>query len=390
MTPVPSDVASGLGNSITASDATDVPGDFAEQMAIKTEYLTRVDAALSASAEATGPEVMEPLPPPPANLAGTSSASGKSYRVTVSNKAGYLCHVHVEANWPVTPEVTFAIFTHPDHRHISSPMAILARRPFNNMGLADNSALFRDVKRVGARRVLKAEPGYKEVEVEQLGDIKVLWMHRTYSTWLRVVEDSRDPECLRIAFDLLKSDVLGKFSGRWELRPVRDPVSGLVVRSGHANGRTTEAVLRELCGAVSEVAHVNGAVASFAFDPAGSDDDGESEEEGEEEGEEVAAGGGSSEVKADRISEVKADPRRVAACRLLGWRPLGSKGLGECVRGLWGEAEDSGAELVSARRVRGLTARQSGGAEGTANASVPVVASARTDKDAVQQLLRTS
>ncbi|GLI69823.1 hypothetical protein VaNZ11_014527, partial [Volvox africanus] len=44
---------------------------------------------------------------------------------------------------------------------------------------------------------------------------------------------------------------------------------------GHAAGRTTEAILRELCGPVSEVAHANGAVNSFAFNPS----DGEDEED---------------------------------------------------------------------------------------------------------------
>ncbi|GLI69833.1 hypothetical protein VaNZ11_014513, partial [Volvox africanus] len=93
----------------------------------------------------------------------------------------------------------------------------------------DNSALFRDIKRVGARHVLRTEPQYKEVQVEQLGDMKVLWIHRTYSTWLHVTEDARDPEHLRITFDLNKSDVLSKFNGRWDLRPIRDPATGQVV-----------------------------------------------------------------------------------------------------------------------------------------------------------------
>lgn len=31
----------------------------------------------------------------------------------VSNKAGYLCHIHVEATFDVPPEVVYQIFTHP-------------------------------------------------------------------------------------------------------------------------------------------------------------------------------------------------------------------------------------------------------------------------------------
>ncbi|GIL81725.1 hypothetical protein Vretimale_1315 [Volvox reticuliferus] len=262
-------------------------------------------AKVEANTKASEAETIQPLPLPPANLAGSSSVSGRNFHLTVSNKAGYLCHVHVDGNWPVAPEVPFAIFTHPD-----------------------NSALFRDVKRVGARHVLKTEPRYKEVQVEQLGDVRILWIHRTYSTWLHVIEDARDPENLRITFDLVKSDVLGKFSGRWDLRPIRDPATGQVVGchgelnqdvlpkgmpsfmsrmpllggalrgisvravtrvmddfnmavekvlAGHATGRTTEAILRELCGPASEVAHANGAVNSFAFDLA----EGEVEDEDE-------------------------------------------------------------------------------------------------------------
>ncbi len=45
----------------------------------------------------------------------------------------------------------------------------------------------------------------RAAQVEQLGEIQVLWIHRTYSTWLHVVEDARDPECLRIKFELLRS-----------------------------------------------------------------------------------------------------------------------------------------------------------------------------------------
>ncbi|KXZ49462.1 hypothetical protein GPECTOR_21g688 [Gonium pectorale] len=266
------------------------------------------------AASGSNAEDMRALPPPPTGLEGESKDKGKHYSVSVSNKAGYLCHVHVQADWPMPPSVPFAIFTHPD-----------------------NSKLFRDIQRVGQRKVIRTEPLYKEIQVEQLGEIQVLWMRRTYSTWLQVVEDMRDPDCLRTEFHLLRSDVLGKFSGKWELRSVRDPTTGQVigcrgelhqdvlpkgmpsflaslpvlgnvlrgisvravcrvmddmnvvmdkVRAGHAAGRTTEAVLRDLCGPVSEAAHSNGAVASFAFE-ATSDDDGD---EGQEQGGDAPGG----------------------------------------------------------------------------------------------------
>ncbi|KAG2439892.1 hypothetical protein HYH02_010522 [Chlamydomonas schloesseri] len=275
-----------------------------EHVGVDENVKQQVEEELRANPSAE--KVLE-LPPAPKGLAGTSAATGKNYSVTVSNKAGYMCHVHVVANWDVPPEVPFAIFTHPD-----------------------NSRLFRDIQRVGQRKVIKTEPAYKEVQVEQLGDIQILWIHRTYSTWLHVIEDSRDPDCLRTKFELLRSDVLGKFSGEWELRAVRDPSSGKVVGcrgelvqdvlpkgmpafmarlpvlgsvlrgisvravtrvmddiniamgricAGHAAGRSTAAMMKELCGEAAEAGCANGAVSSFAFDAA---EDGGSEDGGEE------------------------------------------------------------------------------------------------------------
>lgn len=43
------------------------------------------------------------------------------------------------------------------------------------------------------------------VQVEQLGELRVLWITRSYSTWLTVTEDARDPARLVAIFDLLKS-----------------------------------------------------------------------------------------------------------------------------------------------------------------------------------------
>lgn len=51
------------------------------------------------------------------------------------------------------------------------------------------------------------------------------------------------------------------------------------VRAGHAAGRTTEAVLRELCGTFSEVAHANGTVKSFQFDAEAEENEDNSAEE---------------------------------------------------------------------------------------------------------------
>lgn len=49
------------------------------------------------------------------------------------------------------------------------------------------------------------EPNYKLVEVEQCGELRVLWIHRVFKTYLDVTEDARDPECLKTEFTLLRS-----------------------------------------------------------------------------------------------------------------------------------------------------------------------------------------
>mmetsp|Transcript_36015 Transcript_36015/g.80163 ORF Transcript_36015/g.80163 Transcript_36015/m.80163 type:complete len:299 (+) Transcript_36015:3-899(+) len=249
-------------------------------------------------------EVLE-LPPPPPGLAGSSTAGGKNFHADVSNANGYLCHVNVECTWHgVGPEAVFNIFTFPN-----------------------NAPLFRDIKCVGGRKVKSSAPGSKHIEVEQVGELKILWFTRRYSTWLDVHEDSRDPENLIITFDLIRSDVLGRFSGRWDLTPIRDPGTGEVrgckgvlqqdvlpkgmptflkhvpllggalrgvslraiqrviedcnaaiekIAAGQRQGKSTRQVLLELCGAPEpEEADGNGPVASFAVDMSDEEEDGD-------------------------------------------------------------------------------------------------------------------
>jgi hypothetical protein len=50
----------------------------------------------------------------------------------VSNAAGYLCHIQLNCRLDVPPEVVFEIFSHPD-----------------------NAGAFRDIKKVGYRKVSK-------------------------------------------------------------------------------------------------------------------------------------------------------------------------------------------------------------------------------------------
>jgi hypothetical protein len=54
-------------------------------------------------------------------------------------------------------------------------------------------------------QVKHQEPGFKLVEVEQCGELRVLWIHRVFKTYLDVTEDARDTECLKTEFTLLRS-----------------------------------------------------------------------------------------------------------------------------------------------------------------------------------------
>jgi len=45
--------------------------------------------------------------------AGTSAAHKDHYSLTVSNAAGYLCHIHLEARYDCSPETLFAVLSNP-------------------------------------------------------------------------------------------------------------------------------------------------------------------------------------------------------------------------------------------------------------------------------------
>lgn len=142
---------------------------------------------------------LQPLPPSPARLAGETVVDKETYHIRVSTKAGYLCQVYMRTRFKVPPDVIFALFTHPD-----------------------NSGAFRDIKAVPYRKVVEQAPGWKVVEVQQVGELRILWMRPLFSTHMLVEEDARNPAVLITKFSLLKSDVLSKYNGRWELRPVFD------------------------------------------------------------------------------------------------------------------------------------------------------------------------
>ncbi|CAL8471252.1 g10794 [Coccomyxa elongata] len=147
-------------------------------------------------------EEMHALPEADPKLAGESVETGKGdrYHIKVSNAKGYLCHIHMESKYDCPPEWLFAIFTNPD-----------------------NTGVFRDIKKRGKRKVLELDPaGRKIVEVEQIGEAKVLFKSREFTTLLKVDEDARNPEELRTAFTLIRSDILSRFNGCWSLAPIRN------------------------------------------------------------------------------------------------------------------------------------------------------------------------
>jgi hypothetical protein len=134
------------------------------------------------------------------DLSGTSSAKRKHFSARVSNQAGYLCRVHVQAQHDVHPREIFDIFTYP----------------------GDQSPIFRDIKSTTDRKVMHEEPGLRVVELTQVNEVKVMWMKQHVSTTMAVTEDYSDPNNLRIRFNMIRSDGLSRFNGDWFIRPVRD------------------------------------------------------------------------------------------------------------------------------------------------------------------------
>lgn len=150
-----------------------------------------------------------PLPPNGERLAGETVDKKDNYSLLVSNADGYLCHLQATCHFPVAPATVYAIFVN-----------------------TDNTGVFRDIKTSGRRDVLEEKPlgqGFRRVvEVEQVGESKVLMFHTTFTTEVRVVEDDSDPERLRTEFELIRSDILNRFHGSWLVTPETDATGEVV------------------------------------------------------------------------------------------------------------------------------------------------------------------
>ena len=148
------------------------------------------------------------LPPVPAGLAGTSAAQKDHYTLSVSNAAGYLCHIHLEAHYDCSPETLFGVLSNPGapciwllfpcvltlielqtsngsyclacaivlelqtavctalHALTVGELQSVKSYFIKQSVCADNTIVFRDLKRVSSRRVLELDPsGRKVIEV---------------------------------------------------------------------------------------------------------------------------------------------------------------------------------------------------------------------------------
>ncbi|KAK9918761.1 hypothetical protein WJX75_006665 [Coccomyxa subellipsoidea] len=167
-----------------------------------TQRVCDFERSLTKQGVAMASEELHALPEDQPGLSGESIEKGKGdrYVINVSNAKGYLCHIHMESKYDCPPEMLFAIFTNPD-----------------------NTGVFRDIKKRGKRKVLELDPaGRKIVEVEQIGEAKVLFKMREFTTLLKVDEDARNPEELRTGFTLIRSDILSRFNGCWSMSPIRN------------------------------------------------------------------------------------------------------------------------------------------------------------------------
>ena len=73
-----------------------------------------------------------------------------------------------------------------------------------------------------AALVRAADPPVLRAQIEQVGESRILWHKQEFATLLNVIEDTRDAEHMTTSFELIQSDILGKFNGRWTLTPLHE------------------------------------------------------------------------------------------------------------------------------------------------------------------------
>ncbi|KAG2500031.1 hypothetical protein HYH03_002312 [Edaphochlamys debaryana] len=282
--------------------------------------MDKADPAGSADgASAYWERELQALPQAVDETAATSRGSvheqGERWGVTVSSEKGYLIVARSHLDTSLSSAACYALCNHPG-----------------------GGALIESRRMQSEREVLVTKPHYKELRLVQTTTARELFRTCLHRTHVLLVEDGRDPSCLRMTYQQLDSTFFDKFSGETSVRPLRDEASGREVGSryevtnyvlpkgcpswiarapvlGHylkkatlhhvkrvmmevkeaadkvtayaaEHGVSEMAALEALCGPTGECEEAEeGKVRSFMFEPDGSDADSEDENEEEEEGE---------------------------------------------------------------------------------------------------------
>eukprot|EP01023_Acetabularia_acetabulum_P055486 TRINITY_DN6412_c0_g1_i2.p1 TRINITY_DN6412_c0_g1~~TRINITY_DN6412_c0_g1_i2.p1 ORF type:complete len:296 (+),score=39.64 TRINITY_DN6412_c0_g1_i2:121-1008(+) len=135
-------------------------------------------------------------------LVGETISEGDGYKLTVSNAAGYMCHISLEAYVPCEPDIIHRIMRNPN-----------------------NSRVFRDVKAIPYRHIVFDDPrGLRIVMAQQVIEIAILpFVTQDFTTLLKVTEDMRKSDDLYIGFEMVTSDIMSRFNGHWNLTRVKSP-----------------------------------------------------------------------------------------------------------------------------------------------------------------------
>jgi len=123
-------------------------------------------------------------------------------------KDGFFCSVKVLGKIPLPPKEVFDILTNPDNKRV-----------------------FRSIKRVNYRKVLKDNGhGKKTIEVEHVGRWRFGPIRSEFVVRMNVFQDRNRG---KIKFKLLKSSLMKDFSGEWTIEPYdKDSLDELVKYPG--------------------------------------------------------------------------------------------------------------------------------------------------------------
>ncbi|CAG9461891.1 unnamed protein product [Pedinophyceae sp. YPF-701] len=136
-------------------------------------------------------------------MAGEDGFRADGTRCRVTNKAGFLCHIEMDAIWQLSVAEVVQIFSNPC-----------------------NAAVFRDIAAVPHRAQLYDFGGGNEVvEVEQQSEVRFLWVRKRFSTLMhvRTVPPKSPTDGASMEVCLAEPGILTKFHGKWSLRPADGP-----------------------------------------------------------------------------------------------------------------------------------------------------------------------